>query len=126
MEELKFPNMSIETERVNGAFSKLGEKIWESIAQATEAFVNLAKSIVELPSWNTILRYLEELTKAEKDREKALKLGLVSKKVVDLSYRRDKVGTKNLNRIRRSLHQWEKLHKSSTSFNGTEKSLENT
>lgn len=130
MEELKFPDLSVEMERLSKALTKIGQ----GFAQCAKAIGDAFRKVAELyfsPLVSGISEYLAELKKDEKDRQRALELGLVSRRVVDLSYRKDRVGNKNLNRIRKSLALWDKRnkpHKTRTCFTDPVKgdiSLEN-
>lgn len=110
MKELKFPDLSVEMERLSKALTEIGQ----GFAQCAKAIGDAFRKVAELyfsPLVSGISEYLAELKKDEKDRERALELGLVSRRVVDLSYRKDRVGNKNLNRIRKSLALWDKRNK---------------
>lgn len=99
-------------------------------------FLDLSKEMERLSKVLTEIdqgfaQYLAQVKKDETDRQRALELGLVSRKVVDLSYRKDRVENKNLNRIRKFLALWNKWNrptKTSTCFTDPVKgniSLEN-
>lgn len=110
MEELKFPDLSVEMERLSKALTEIGQGFTQCAEAIGDAFRKVAEQYFS-PLVSGIGEYLAELKKDEKDRERALKLGLVSRRVVDLSYRKDRVGNKNLNRIRKSLALWDKRNK---------------
>lgn len=130
MEELKFPDLSVEIDRLSKALTKFGQ----GFAQCTEAIGDAFRIVAD--SWcspvvEALGKLMEVYHKDENDRQRALELGLVSRRVVDLSYREGQVGNKNLNRIRKSLALWDKRNrptKASTCFTDPVKgdiSLEN-
>lgn len=130
MEELKFPDLSVEMERLSKALTEIGQ----GFAQCAEAIGDAFRKVAEQyfsPLVSGIGEYLAQVKKDEADRQRALELGLVSRRVVDLSYRKDRVGNKNLNRVRKFLALWDKRnkpHKTRTCFTDPVKgdiSLEN-
>lgn len=93
-----------EMNRLSKAFAKMGE----GFAMATKAIVDaFSKALVSLhptmESLTSLIEFIKKIKKDDADRAKALELGLVSHKVVQLSYRRDRTGNKNMNRIRKEL-----------------------
>lgn len=97
-------DFSDEMNRLSKAFAKMGE----GFAMATKAIVDaFSKALVSLhptmESLTSLIEFIKKIKKDDADRAKALELGLVSHKVVQLSYRRDRTGNKNMNRIRKEL-----------------------
>lgn len=94
-------DFSDEMNRLSEAFAKMGEEF----AMATKAIVDaFSKALVSLHStMESLTSLIESIKEDDADRTKALELGLVSHKVVQLSYRRDRTGNKNMNRIRKEL-----------------------
>lgn len=95
-------NFSDEMNRLSEAFAKMNE----GLAMAVKAIVDtFSKVLVGLtPTMESLTRLIESIKKDDADRAKALELGLVSHKVVQLSYRRDRTGKKNMNRIRKEIN----------------------
>lgn len=104
MEEYKgimTTDFSDEMNRLGEAFAKMGE----GFAMAAKAIVDaFSKILVGLtPTMESLTRLIESIKRDDADRAKALELGLVSHKVVQLSYQRGRTGKKNMNRIRKEL-----------------------
>lgn len=97
---------SDEMNLLSEAFVKMGE----GFAMAAKAIVDaFSKVLVGLtPTMESLTRLIESIKRDDADRAKALELGLVSHKVVQLSYRRDRTGKKNMNRIRKEINIYEK------------------
>lgn len=93
---------SDEMNRLSEAFVKMGE----GFAMAAKAIVDaFSKVLVGLtPTMESLTRLIESIKRDDADRAKALELGLVSHKVVQLSYRRNRTGKKNMNRIRKEIN----------------------
>lgn len=95
-------DFSEEINRLSGAFAKIGEGFAMVANAIWDAF---SKSLVSLtPKMESLTRLIESIKGDDADRAKALELGLVSHKVVQLSYRRDRTGKKNMNRIRKEIN----------------------
>ena len=93
---------SDEMNRLGEGFAKMGE----GFAMAAKAIVDtFSKVLVGLtPTMESLTRLIESIKRDDADRAKALELGLVSHKVVQLSYRRNRTGKKNMNRIRKEIN----------------------
>lgn len=132
MEERNLLVLSVDDmERVNKTLAEFGQSFTQCAEAIGEAFRKVAEQYFP-PLVSSISEYLAQVMKKdEADRQRALELGLASMKVVDLSYRKDRVRNKNLNRIQKSLALWDKRnkpHKTSTRFTDPVKediSLEN-
>ena len=108
MEELKFPDLSVEINRLSGAFAKMGEGLGMVANAIWDAFSKSLVSLTPMPKMESLTRLIESIKRDDADRAKALELGLVGHKVVQLSYRRDRTGKKNMNRIRKEINIYEK------------------
>lgn len=94
-------DLSDEMNRLSEAFAKVGEGFAMAAKAIGDAF---SKVLIDLtPMMESLTRLIESIKRDDADRTKALELGLVSYKVVQLSYRRDRTGKKNMNRIRKEL-----------------------
>lgn len=99
-------NFSDEMNRLSEAFAKMGEGLAMAVKAIVDAF---SKVLVGLtPTMESLTRLIESLKRDDADRVKALELGLVSHKVVQLSHRGDRTGKKNMNRIRKEINIYEK------------------
>lgn len=99
-------NFSDEMNRLSEAFAKMGEGLAMAVKAIVDAF---SKVLVGLtPTMESLTRLIESLKRDDADRAKALELGLVSHKVVQLSHRRNRTGKKNMNRIRKEINIYEK------------------
>lgn len=99
-------DFSEEMNLLSEAFAKMGEGLGMAAKAIVDAF---SKVLIGLtPMMESLTRLIESIKRDDADRTKALKLGLVSHKVVQLSYRRDRTGKKNMNRIRKELKLYEK------------------
>lgn len=95
-------NFSDEMNRLSEAFTKMGEGLAMAVKAIVDAF---SKVLVGLtPTMESLTHLIESIKRDDADRAKALELGLVSHKVVQLSYRRDRTGKKNMNRIRKEIN----------------------
>lgn len=93
---------SDEMNRLSEAFAKMGEGLAMAVKAIVDAF---SKVLVGLtPTMESLTHLIESIKRDDADRAKALELGLVSHKVVQLSYRRDRTGKKNMNRIRKEIN----------------------
>lgn len=104
MEELKFPDLSVEINRLSETFAKMGEGLGMAAKAIGDAFSKVLIDLTPLPMMESLTRLIESIKRDDADRAKALELGLVSHKVVQLSYRRDRTGKKNMNRIRKEIN----------------------
>lgn len=108
MGELKFPDLSVEMNRLSEAFAKIGEGLAMAAKVIGDAFSKVLMGLTPMPKMESLTRLIESIKRDDADRAKALELGLVSHKVVQLSYRRDRTGNKNMNRIRKEINIYEK------------------
>ena len=108
MEELKFPDLSVEMNRLSEAFAKMSEEFGMAAKAIGDAFSKVLMGLTPMPMMESLTRLIESIKRDDADRAKALELGLVSHKVVQLSYRRDRTGKKNMNRIRKEINIYEK------------------
>lgn len=114
----------VELDEAWGRCSEAGDKLAEAMSQMGEALRELLLSMGEMVS-ALGKRWLEDIDlssfaelaewwklegrRQEEDRQKALELKLVPKRVVELSKnKRTKVRKKNMNRIRKELRLYEK------------------
>ena len=104
MEELKFPDLSVEMNHLSEAFAKMGEGLGMAAKAIGDAFSKVLISLTSMPMMESLTRLIESIKRDDADRTKALELALVSHKVVQLSYRRDRTGKKNMNRIRKEIN----------------------
>lgn len=104
MGELKFPDLSVEMNHLSEAFAKMGEGLGMAAKAIGDAFSKVLMGLTPMPMMESLTRLIESIKRDDADRTKALKLGLVSHKVVQLSYRRDRTGKKNMNRIRKEIN----------------------
>ncbi len=104
MGELKFPDLSVEMNRLSEAFAKIGEGLGMTAKAIGDAFSKVLIGLTPMPMMESLTRLIESIKRDDADRTKALELGLVSHKVVQLSYRRDRTGKKNMNRIRKEIN----------------------
>lgn len=99
-------DFSDEMNLLSEALAKMGEGLAMAVKAIVDAF---SKVLVGLtPTMESLTRLIESIKRDDADRAKALELGLVSHKVVQLSYRRDRTGKKNMNRIRKEINIYEK------------------
>lgn len=108
MEELKFSDLSVEMNHLSEAFAKMGEGLGMAAKAIGDAFSRVLIGLTPMPMMESLTRLIESIKRDDADRAKALELGLVSHKVVQLSYRRDRTGKKNMNRIRKEINIYEK------------------
>lgn len=108
MGELKFPDFSDEMNLLSEAFAKMGEGLGMVAKAIEDAFSKVLMGLTPMPMMESLTRLIESIKRDDADRAKALELGLVSHKVVQLSYRKDRTGNKNMNRIRKELKLYEK------------------
>lgn len=101
-------DFSEEMNRLSEAFVKIGEGFGIAAKAIGDAFSKVLMSLTSMPMMESLTRLIESIKRDDADRTKALELGLVSHKVVQLSYRRDRTGKKNMNRIRKELKLYEK------------------
>ena len=104
MEELKFPDLSVEMNHLSEAFAKMGEGFGMAAKAIGDAFSKVLMGLTPMPMMESLTRLIESIKKDDANRTKALELGLVGHKVVQLSYRRDRTGKKNMNRIRKEIN----------------------
>nr|DAG77268.1 MAG TPA: hypothetical protein [Caudoviricetes sp.] len=99
-------DFSCELNRLSEAFYKVGE----GLSMAADAMVRIFSKIGTSfsPPVDSLLQSIKSDEINEIDRAKALKLGLVGHRVVQLSYRRGRTGHKNMNRIRKELYLYAK------------------
>lgn len=94
-------DFSDEMNLLSGGFATMSEGFGMTAKAIGEAF---SKVLIGLtPMMKLLTRSIESIKKDDADMAKALELGLVSHKVVQLSYRRDRTGNKNMNQIRKEL-----------------------
>lgn len=91
---------------------RIAEGITESIRVIMESFNPALKSLSDM-----VNRIIREEGENEHLRQEATQLHLVSKRVVSLSYRGDKVGNKNMNRIRKQVFRYYKRNPHSSTRN---------
>ena len=96
-------DLSDEMNHLSEAFAKMGEGFGMAAKAIGDAFSKVLMGLTPMPMMESLTRLIESIKKDDTDRAKALELGLVSHKVVQLSYRRDRTGNKNMNRIRKEL-----------------------
>ena len=96
-------DFSDEMNRLSEAFDKIGEGLGMTAKAIGDAFSKVLMGLTPMPMMESLTRLIESIKRDDADRTKALELGLVSHKVVQLSYRRDRTGKKNMNRIRKEL-----------------------
>lgn len=93
----------------------------EALAKMSEGFYMTAKAFEGIfskvlvsmtPVMELLTHSIESTKRDDADRTKALELGLVGHKVVQLSYRGDRIGKKNMNRIRKELKLYGKRKRS--------------
>ena len=94
--------------RLGEAFAKMSEGLAMAVKATVDAFSKVLIGLTPMPMMESLTRLLESVKRDDADRTKALKLGLVSHTVVQLSYRRDRTGKKNMNRIRKEINIYEK------------------
>lgn len=82
---------------------RIAERITESIGVVMRSFNPALQSISDM-----VNKIIVESGKDEHLRQEAIQLHLVSKRVVFLSYRNDKVGNKNMNRIKKRVFYYYK------------------
>lgn len=83
------------------AFAKMNEGFTMAAKAMGDAFSKILVSIT--PTLESLTHLIEFIKRDDADRAKALKLGLVSHRVVKLSYCGSRTGKKNMNRIRKEL-----------------------
>lgn len=99
-------DFSCELNRLSESFSKIGEGLGMAADAMVEIFSKIGtsfSSIVDSLLWSIKSDEINEI-----DRAKALKLGLVNHRIVQLSYRKGRTGHKNMNRIRKELYLYAK------------------
>lgn len=101
-------DFSDEMNRLGEAFDKIGEGFGMAVKAIVDAFSKVLMGLTSMPMMESLTRLIESIKRDDADRAKALELGLVSHKVVQLSYRRDRTGKKNMNRIRKEINIYEK------------------
>ena len=101
-------DFSDEMNLLSGAFAKMGEGLGMAAKAIGDAFSKVLMGLTPMPMMESLTRLIESIKRDDADRAKALELGLVSHKVVQLSYRRDRTGKKNMNRIRKEINIYEK------------------
>ena len=104
MGELKFPDLSVEMNRLSEAFAKMSEEFGMAAKAIGDVFSNVLMGLTPMPMMESLTRLIESIKRDDANRTKALELGFVSHKVVQLSYRRDRTGKKNMNRIRKEIN----------------------
>ena len=97
-------DFSDEMNRLGGAFAKIGEGFGMAAKAIGDAFSKVLMSLTSRPMMESLTLLIESIKRDDADRTKALELGLVSHKVVQLSYRRNRTGKKNMNRIRKEIN----------------------
>ena len=97
-------DFSEEMNRLSEAFAKMSEGFGMTAKAIGDAFSKVLMGLTPMPMMKSLTRLIESIKKDDADRTKALELGLVSHKVVQLSYRRDRTGKKNMNRIRKEIN----------------------
>lgn len=97
-------DFSEEMNRLSEAFAKIGEGLGMAAKAIRDAFSKVLMGLTPMPMMESLTRLIESIKKDDANRTKALELGLVSHKVVQLSYRRDRTGKKNMNRIRKEIN----------------------
>lgn len=99
-------DFSCELNRLSEAFYKMRE----SLSMAADAMVRIFSKVgTSLTSGvDSLLQSIKSDEINEIDRAKALKLGLVNHRIVQLSYRKGRTGNKNMNRIRKELYLYAK------------------
>lgn len=102
-------DFSCELNRLSEFSFKIG-KMGESLRMATDATVKIFSKIETSfsPPVDSLLWSIKSDEINEIDRAKALKLGLVNHRIVQLSYRKGRTGHKNMNRIRKELYLYAK------------------
>lgn len=108
MGELKFHDLSVGMNHLSEAFAKMGEGFGIAAKAIEDAFSKVLIGLAPMPMMESLTRLIESIKRDDADRAKALELGLVGHKVVQLSYRRDRTGKKNMNRIRKEINIYEK------------------
>ena len=102
--------LTLAFQKANKEAIKIAEEITKSIGVIMESLYPTLQ-----PFKNMVNRIILEGEKDEHLRQEAIQLHLVSKKVVSLSYRCDKVGNKNMNRIKKQMfYYYKRNHNSST------------
>ena len=89
--------------RLGEAFAKIGEGFGMAAKAIGDVFSKVLMGLTSMPMMESLTLLIESIKRDDANRTKALELGLVSYKVVQLSYRRDRTGNKNMNRIRKEL-----------------------
>lgn len=101
-------DFSEEMNRLSEAFAKIGEEFGMAVKAIVDVFSKVLMSLTSMSMMESLTRLIKSIKRDDADRAKALELGLVSHKVVQLSYRRDRTGKKNMNRIRKEINIYEK------------------
>lgn len=110
-------NILIEQEKWDEIVQELTQAFQVANKEAIEIIKRITESIVEVMRYlnpalksftDMVNEIIVEKRKDEHLRQDAMQLHLVSKKVVSLSYRGDKVGNKNMNRIKKQMFYYYK------------------
>lgn len=106
--ELKVADLN---EALSDGIKQLGldiSKLAVDLIDVSKICVDLISSVWLVSTPKAIELLVQSMVRDKNDRDKVLELGLVSYKVVKLSYRVDKTGKKNMNRIRKELRLYGK------------------
>lgn len=101
------------------AFQKISEEAIKVTERITESVVVVMKSLnPALKSFSDMVnKMIMEEEENEYFRREVIRLHLVSRRVVSLSYRGDKVGNKNMNRIKKQMFYYYKRNPNSSTRN---------
>ena len=100
------PDFSNGINLLSEALTKMSEGFYMTAKAFEDIFSNVLVSIT--PMMGSLTHLIESTKRDDADRTKALELGLVGHKVVQLSYRGGRIGKKNMNRIRKELKLYER------------------